>query len=194
MMNRSKLLIILHIFIFLTLGTFVLWFLHKDPMTSTGDYISGIGSVASVYAILITLWQLRLVKVTSEATKEAVFTKTKEIETLFTYADIERHIEMCSYVQMCLQNQQYEAAALRMENLKGILIEIMINDILPPEASRHLQILIKRIGNDIVAVRGIWKDNQNNNMESILQHIDDVSTYLQKVSSIIKKDAYVKKV
>lgn len=194
MMNRSNLLIILHIFIFLTLGAFVLWFLQNDPMTSTGDYISGIGSVASVYAILITLWQLGQVKATSEATKDAVLKKTKEIETLFTYADIERHIEMCSYVHMCLQNQQYEAAALRMENLKGIMIEIMINNILPHEASRHLQILIKRIGNDVVAVRGIWKDNQNNNLRSILQHIDDVSTYLQKVSSIIKKDAYVKKV
>lgn len=118
-MSRSS--IILHVIIFLVLSIIVAIVIHEDVTATAGNYISGIGSVASVYAIFITLYQLGNVKNVAVATREAVLSKTKEIETLFSYADIERHLEMCSYIAMCLQYQQNEAAALRMADITKIV-------------------------------------------------------------------------
>lgn len=191
-MHKSNFTLILFILLIVALLAITIWLLYDDVTSTTSDYISGVGSVASFCAFLITLWQIKQVKTTSEATKKAVLAKTKEIEQLFTFANIERQMESCHYISICLKDNQYEAAALKMENLKGALVEIMINNWLPDVGSRHLQLLIKRTGNDIVAVRGL-KDNHHN-IEQILQHVDDVSTYLQKVSSLMKKEVYVKEV
>lgn len=183
----SKRFVVLHTLIVIILSVAAVAVLRMDVTTSIGDYISGVGSVASVYAIVITLWQLGKVKATSEATKEAVLAKTKEIEALFTLAYVERHVEMSSYISTCISNKQFEAAALKMEAMKGALIRVMERSVFPREASKHLQILIKNMGKDIVELRRSKEDSQINNEKLILQHVDDASTYLQKVSSIIKK-------
>jgi len=190
----SKRFVVLHTLIVIILSVAVVAILRMDVMSSIGDYISGVGSVASVYAIMITLWQLGKVKATSEATKGAVLAKTKEMESLFTLAYVERHVEMSSYISMCIRNNQFQAAALKMEDMKGALITIMDRSVFPSEGSKHLQILIKNMGKDIVELRGSKENSQINNENSILQHVNDASTYLQKVSSIIKNEAYVEKV
>lgn len=165
--------------------------IHEDVTATAGNYISGIGSVASVYAIFITLYQLGKVKKVAVATREAVLSKTKEIETLFSYADIERHLEMCSYIAMCLQYQQNEAAALRMADLKRVLIELKEKGDLPLDSKNRLQGLIRQLGVDIVAVRGNWQEKEIIDLKKIHQNIDTISTYLQETSAIIKKEAYV---
>jgi hypothetical protein len=66
-----------------------------------------VGSAASVYAIAITLWQLRQVKRVAQAAKDAALQKSEEIESFLTYADIEKHLEMCysifSYVNVYIR-------------------------------------------------------------------------------------------
>lgn len=188
-MSRSS--IILNLIIVLILSIIVAIVIHEDVTATAGNYISGIGSVASVYAIFITFYQLGKVKDVAVATREAVMSKTKEIETLLSYADIERHLEMCPYIAMCLQNRQNEAAALRMADLKRVLVELKEKGNLPIESKSRLQALIRQIGVDIVAVRGNWQENEKIDLRRIQQNLDNISTYLQETSAIIKKEAYV---
>lgn len=56
--------VIKHIIVVTIFMVVVILFIHEDVCATTSDYISGVGSVASVYAIMITLWQF--VKKTDE--------------------------------------------------------------------------------------------------------------------------------
>lgn len=190
-MNRNW--IIVHIIIEVLLSALIVYVIKEIDMRATyGDYISGVGSVASVYAIFVTFYQLAKVKSITEETHKAVMKKSKEIETLLAFADIERHLEMCSYISMCLQSQQYEAAALKMLDLKKVLIEAKSDEANNYSRVSRLQDLIRHLGQDIVAVRGCWKENEIIDLERIQLNLDSIFTYLQELSVIIKKRTYVR--
>lgn len=187
----SKRTIVAHIIIVLFLSIVVALVIHNYASATMEGYISGIGSVASIYAMVLTLHQLGKVKDAADAAKEAVLTKSKEIETLFSLVDIERQIEVIPYIAMCLQSNQNEAAALRMADLKKVLVVIKEMGELSQDSRKRLQGLIRQLGFDIVAVRGNWQKNEKIDLMRIQQNMDCISTYLQEVSAIIKKEAYV---
>lgn len=187
----SKRTIVIHIIIVLVLSIVVALVIHYYSSATIDGYISGIGSVASIYAMLLTLHQLGKVKDAADASKEAVVAKTREIETLFSLVDIERHIEVIPYIAMCLQSNQNEAAALRMADLKKVLVVLKEDGDLSQDSRKRLQGLIRQLGVDIVAVRGNWQENEKIDLRRIQQNMDSISTYLQEVSAVIKKEAYV---
>lgn len=152
--------------------------------------ISCIGSAASVQGVVIALCELKKVKNSTEA----AMSKLSEVARLFSYADIEKNIEMCSYVSLCLQNCQYEAAALRMTDIKKQLYEIKISDLIPKYRHQNVQELIRNIGVDIEAVRGKSRNETEIDIRMIQKHVNRVSTFLQEVSAEIKQSAYVEKV
>ena len=47
--------------------------------TTLLDYFSGIGNIASIYGILLTLWQLNKVKEVAQAARDAAMSKAEEI-------------------------------------------------------------------------------------------------------------------
>lgn len=47
-----------HLFMVCILSSVAIYYIYKGDNASTSDYISGAGSVASVYAILLALWQI----------------------------------------------------------------------------------------------------------------------------------------
>lgn len=51
-----------HTLIIIAISAVVIYVISRDVYASVSDYISGVGSAASVYAIVITLWQLRQLK------------------------------------------------------------------------------------------------------------------------------------
>ena len=60
-----------HTLIIIAISAVVIYVISGDVCASRSDYISGVGSAASVYAIAITLWQLRQVKRVAQAAKDA---------------------------------------------------------------------------------------------------------------------------
>jgi hypothetical protein len=162
----------------------VISFIHEDVCATTSDYISGVGSVASVYAIMITLWQF--VKKTDEI-KEAVTAKTKEISSFLTYAEIERHKEMCNSVYNSINGGQYEAAAMKLDEIRSLLIEMRkrrpdgvdLNDV---------NKAISDIGNDSVNLRNRWISNEELDCKVVFKHINRVSNILSIISASIKSE------
>jgi hypothetical protein len=176
-------MIITNILIFIVLSVlicFAFWGNWKD-------LFSIVGSVASIQGVIIALIELKKVKTSTEAAME----KLCEVARLFSYADIERHIEMCSYISVCLINDQYEAAALRMSDLKKLLCEMKSNETKVSQRSQNIQDLIRSIGVDIEAVRGKTQYNEKLDIKLIQKHVNSVSTLLQEVSAGIKQEIYV---
>lgn len=176
-------MIITNIIIFIVLSLLIIW----EFWGNWQDMFSIIGSVASIQGVIIALMELRKVKTSTEV----AMTKLSEVAKLFSYADVERHLEMCSYISLCLLNHQYEAAALRMSDLKKLLCEMKTNETKAYPRSQNVQDLIRNIGVDIEAVRGKSQYNEKLDIKLIQKHVNSVSTFLQEVSAGIKKEAYV---
>lgn len=179
-------MIFTNITIFVILCAIVIWSFWGNWQ----NMVSCIGSIASIQGVVIGLCELKKVKNSTEA----AMAKLSEVARLFSYADIERHIEMCSYVSLCLQDGQYEAAAIRMTDIKRQLNDIKKSNLVEQYRSLNIQELIRNIGVDIEAVRGEIRNEPEIDLKMIQKHINNVSTFLQEVSAEIKQSAYVGKV
>lgn len=179
-------MIVTNISIFVILCAVIIWSFWGNWM----NMVSCIGSVASIQGVVIGLCELKKVKNSTEA----AMAKLGEVGRLFSYADIERHIEMCSYVSLCLQDGQYEAAAIRMTDIKRQLNDIKKSNLVAQYRCQNVQELIRNIGVDIEAVRGTSRNETGIDLKLIQKHVNNVSTFLQEVSAGIKQSAYVEKV
>ena len=176
-------MIIINVVIFLILSILISWGLWGNWQ----GIISLIGSVASVQGVFLAFLELRKVKKSAEA----VMDKISEVAKVFSYADVERHIEMCSYVSVCIQSGQYEAAAVRLSDVKKILTEIKTYHIMPQNRAQNIQDLIRSLGVDIVAVREKIQNNADVDFQMIQKHVNTASTFLQEVSAVLKEKVYV---
>lgn len=179
--------ILLHIGIIITISIVVTLVISKDVCASASDYISGVGSATSVYAIAITLWQLRQVKRVAQAAKDAALKKSEEIDSFVTYANIERHSEMCDSIVSCVSAGQFEAAAMKIDNIRKLLIEIREKS-LPYVDKRGINKLISDTGNDVVNLRSRWMSNTDLDTRVVVKHISKVKTELSDISTNFKRD------
>lgn len=87
-----------HLFMVSILSSVAIYYIYKGGNASTSDYISGAGSVASVYAILLALWQIKQTRSAAQAAAMAAFMKSKEIDKFLSFANINRHIEISNSI------------------------------------------------------------------------------------------------
>lgn len=183
----SKGWIVIHLIIVAALSCVVIYYINDDVCTQTSDYISGVGSVASVYAILMTLWQLIQVKTAAEAAKDAVEKKTKEMEAFIAFAEVNRHIEVTNTVTAYLAANQEEAAAIKIEQLKEELINLKQNGDLSTSDYKTANIYVIKLGTDVSAIRKKIAGLSELDTDMVISHVTDVCTFLQEVSSKIRR-------
>lgn len=182
-----------HTLIIIAISAVVIYVISRDVYASVSDYISGVGSAASVYAIAITLWQLRQVKRVAQAAKDAALQKTEEIESFLTYADIERHIEMCNSIYSCINGEQYEAAAMKLDEMRHLLIEKRERCIGSVDVAT-INKVISDIGNDSVNLRNRWISNGELDNKVVFKHINKLSNVLSDIAANIKMYNYDREV
>lgn len=175
-----------HPLILLFIIAVIILLLYSDCTLRIIDYVSVVGSVASIYAIIIAIVQIKSVKEITENTNNTVNDKLKEIRSFLTYAEIERHQEMCASIVPYLNGNQYEAAALMLLNVKKLLFEIKNSKLIKGVNSSQVNQMIMRLGNDIIALHNIWSKEENVDISKVIEHVNDVSTYLQDISAKIK--------
>jgi hypothetical protein len=161
------------------------YIIHQDESATASDFISGVGSVASIYAIGITLWQLRQVKRVAKAAKNAAQKKSEEIVAFTIFAEIARHQEMCSGIVSCIYGEQYEAAAMKLNDIRKLLIEIREKKWDYADKT-VLNKLISDIGNDSVNLRSRWMSKTELDTKVVLKHINRVSNVLSDISANLK--------
>lgn len=188
----SKKLLAFHIILVILLSLLVVYILSQDVCTSPGDYISGVGSVASLYGIAITLWQLKQVKSAANAAKYAVEMKLSEIDSFLTFADTKRHIEICNSINLYLTNNEYEAAAIRLEQLREVLVNLKHSKELGQDDMKSAFFHTLNLGTDIQSLRKQLAGTAKLDVNIVFQHISNVCDFLENVSSKIKQKNYDK--
>ena len=175
-----------HLVVLVVVLVVVLWIIHDDVRSTAFDYVSGVGSIASIYALILAFIEIKSAKRSAEDTKKAVEGKMLEINQLLTYADIEKHIQICSSVGQNLKGEQYEAVAMKIEELKKVLLEIKNNQGIKDKGCYRIQPMVMRLGTDITALRNKWESSSDLDTSKILEHIGEVSTFLQDISAKLK--------
>lgn len=179
--------ILVHTLIIIAISTMVIFVISGDVCASTSDYISGVGSAASVYAIAITLWQLKQVKRVAQAAKDAAQQKMEEIGRFLTYADIEKHIEKCNSIYSSIHGEQYEAAAMKLDEIRHFLIEMRERETGNVDAST-INKVISDIGNDSVNLRNQLNSNGDLDINVVFVHISNLLNVLSSVAANIKSE------
>ena len=177
--------ILVHTLIIIAISTLVIYVISGDVCASTSDYISGVGSAASVYAIAITLWQLRQVKRVAQAAKDASLQKSEEIKSFLTYADIEKHLEMCNSIYSSINGEQFEAAAMKLDEIRRLLIEMRERETGNVDVLT-INKMISDIGNDSVNLRNRWVSNGELDNKVVFKHISELSNVLSDIAANIK--------
>lgn len=176
-----------HFLLLIAISTGIIWWVYNDVCSTPIDYISGVGSVASIYAIIIALLELKSVKQSTEEIRKAVAAKTKEISSFLTYAEIEKRKEMCNSIYNSINGCQYEAAAMKLDDIRILLIEMREN-----RSGRidkgAMNKLISDIGNDSVNLRNCWMTKEELDSKIIFKHINSVSNVLSNLSANIKSE------
>ena len=185
--GMSWMMILVHALIVCVLSGVAIYFISQEVCPSISDYISGVGSVASIYAILITLWQLRQVKKVAQAAKEAAERKSQDIVSFMTFADVERHLEMCKSIAGYISGGQFEAAAMKMDDIRYLLVEIR-KRYEGKIDKRNINKVISEIGNDSVNLRRKWMSNEEIDFNVVLDHVKSVSDVLLGMSVFLKSE------
>ena len=158
--------------------------------TTLLDYFSGIGNIASIYGILLTLWQLNKVKEVAQAARDAAMSKAEEIESITTYSSLQREKEMCNSIVSYIKVKQFEAAAIKLDNIREHLIEIKTKLIHSEDDKKNINNIIIDIGNDSVNLRRSWMNSSELDTIKVIEHVNSLSIILAELSSKYKSYNY----
>ena len=185
--NISWLNIVVHLFVVIILVGVAVYFIRKGGHSTYSDYISGVGSVASVYAIMIAIWQSRKAQNAAEAAESAANRKSKEIDKFMSFANISRHIEIANSIPPFLAAKQYEAAIIKIDQLKELLVELKEKRELSSDDRKSAQMNVIKLGSDIFSLRKQLMGYNSLDEDVLIVHISNVNTFLQEISAKLKK-------
>lgn len=176
-----------HLFMVSILSSVAIYYIYKGGNASTSDYISGAGSVASVYAILLALWQIKQTRSAAQAAAMAAFMKSKEIDKFLSFANINRHIEISNSIPPFLAINQYEAAVIKIDQLKELLTELKVSKDLSLDDRKTAINYVFRLGTDISSIRQQMSGYNRLDKDIVITHVTDVNTFLQEILAKQKK-------
>lgn len=176
-----------HLLVICVLVGVAVYYIGKSNHATNADYISGVGSVASVYAIIIAIWQSRKAKNAAEAAESAANRKSKEIDKFVSFANISRHIEIANSIPPFLAAKQYEAAIIKIDQLKELLVELKENRDLGSDDRKSAQMNVIKLGSDIFSLRKQLMGYKTLDEDVLIVHISNVNTFLQEISAKLKK-------
>ena len=179
--------IIVHLIAVGALAYVAICYISKSTNVTITDYISGVGSIASVYGILIALWQIWQTRTAAQAAEAAAIKKSKEIEKFMSYANISRHIEIANSIPPFLASKQYEAAIIKIDQLKELVVELRESKDVDGNDRKTAVFHVIKLGTDIVSLRKQLSGYNSLDADIIITHVTDVNTYLQEISAKLKK-------
>lgn len=189
----SKIRLIIHTLFVIVLSIIVIYVISQDLCPSYGDYISGVGSVASLYGVIITLWQVSQVKKVAIAASDAVDKKLEEIDSFMEFADVKRHIEICKSIIIYLTNEEYEAAIIKIDLLREALVNLRLSKDLQGADVDTATSHILNLATDSQSIRKHIVGTAQLDVDLVFSHISNVCNFLEDISSKIKRINYDKR-
>ena len=191
----SRNVVIIHILIVIFLSFAVVYFIQIDYPARLADYISGVGSVASIYGIVITLWQLHLVKRKTEEYQNQVKTEVKnaqdKIKRGLTISTVDNAISYLSEAIGYVQNDQYELLKMRMEYCEIILTEIgKLKECIKSSEEKSYCSKLLKYQDALYAVQMHYKEPSQINTEVVIASLAKMRSELIEIKTNIKQSLY----
>lgn len=156
-----------------------------------GNYISVIGSIASLYGIWVAYQQIKSVGEIAEKTQTAVNSKLSELNSHLTFADLSRIHSMGKEIQAYMQSSKYEVALVRLRDFKEELVQLKQNEKLFKEDQlSRLNSSVIDLGIDITNLSANYKKKDQISNETIHEHLDDALSLLAEIEGILKYKNY----
>lgn len=127
----------------------VLLVIPKESQTIL-NYTSVIGTFASVFGLLIAYLQILALKNTSKSIESAVDNSIYRLNTLLSVSELAKSKKLIEEIQIMLQHDSFEAALIRLKDLKELLIQTKYNvDLQKLTNAKEYKYIIINTGIDI---------------------------------------------
>ena len=155
-------------------------------------WLSLIGNLASIVGIIFAIYQILKIKSNSELTKIAVEDTRRDIERIFSIADLTKSNEAIKLIQDSIATAKYEIALLRLQELKLMIIEFKEIPLLDVGDFKHrISGLIIKLGVDIISLHNcVISTDSRFRPEIVLEHLEATSEMLTEIKSKLKYSHY----
>lgn len=152
------------------------------------EIVSVVGSVASLFGLIIAILQISSLKKIAEETNRAVEETKAELIQSISISDVSKAIKLIEQIQMYAGNKKFEAAHLRLQDLRILLIQFKGN-------AQSVRLNDKGKYDDLLADLGIHISNLYNtifmkeksiNIVVLNQTLEDVAAILASLENELK--------
>lgn len=132
-----------------SLGAYLIIASIPDDKISIVDYVSVIGTFASIAGLIVAYLQILSIKDTSISIQNAVKVSTNRINTVLSVSEVAKSKKITEEIQMLIQHDNIEGALIRMKDLKELLIQNKYNSNLENTSGNEYNSIIINTGIDI---------------------------------------------
>lgn len=152
------------------------------------NYISVIGTFASVFGLLIAYFQILSLKSTSKSIELAVENSTHRLNTLLSVSELAKSKKLIEEIQIMLEHDSYGASLIRLKDLKELLIQNKFNvDLQKPTNTKEYKTIIINTGIDINVVGDyVYKVKDKINKVEIIRNLEITRTKIIEFENELK--------
>lgn len=152
------------------------------------EIASFVGSIASFAGLLVTLFQVIRARSASEAAREAAEEARSDIIDFVTAAEVSQANQLIGLIQNNLYDEKYEAAGVRLRNLKDILVQFRNHRKLDEIGGADvINDLVKKIGAERISIQKQARDpTREYDVDPLVDRLEDASSALSEFESKLK--------
>lgn len=123
------------------------------------EIISAVGSIASLFGLIIAILQIQSVKVISVATQRAVADTKAQLVQNISISDLAQAIKLIEQIQEYLGYSKFELAYVRLQDLRVLLIQFVAAHSIEEYEREEYENLLKDIGiHSVNLYDAVYKD------------------------------------
>lgn len=176
------------VFIFI-IGCILIWMLKYISMLDTSQILTYEGLWASIFGVILTLWQVMQLKDTAKATKEAVKATRKQMDLILSVSDVSKHVANLRFVKEYMTNDKTEMARLRLGDVKDFMSKIGYIDDLEYDINTYKR-LINSLEANLNSIELEINKTQLIDKNVFCKDLEKVASFLMDIENKLKSRKY----
>jgi len=170
------------------LGALIVLLLIPPEQRDLLDYITVIGTFASVFGLIIAYLQILSLKDTSKTIQDAVKNSNHRLNTLLSVSELAKSKKLIEEIQIMIQHDNYGGALIRMKDLKELLIQNKYNsDLQATTKGKEYRKIILDTGIDINTLNDfVLKVKEKINKVEIIRNLETTRTKIIEFENELK--------
>lgn len=181
----KKVLIVISLF-FLSILFFFIYILSNEDKSNWLDYVSVIGTIASIYGIVLTLIQVSTISSRTQQIRKELKKKSEQTSRLLSYGELEKQEQMLKNFPLYINTQQYALIHFLLTDTQKELMVIHENSDIDDNQKKDIARLLQNIGYDLGAINDKWLENIDFKHDMVIQHVNAIIIFMQRISSKLR--------